>query len=70
MSRRLIMACPNCQGSGKVKQSNSLNFGLLGAIATLGVLNALDAIMSQSWEEECQKCCGFGGVIVVTKEQN
>ena len=58
----LIMkiVCPKCKGSGEVTMTNSQNYGLQGIVFTAGVLNCLDALFSQKWQEECPKCNGNG----------
>ena len=50
--------------------TNSLNFGLQGAIFTAGLLNVLDAVMSQKWQEECKKCDGNGIINLNSLENN
>jgi DnaJ-class molecular chaperone len=59
-----VIICPKCKGRGITKESDSYNYGKFGFFISLGVLNAIDAVFSETWEVECLKCEGKGKLLL------
>lgn len=56
MENKILVQCDKCNGTGKIWKNSRHNYGICG----MGILNILDRLQAEKWQETCDKCDGNG----------